>query len=450
MSNSPQRPSTGRAQSPRVWMDLTTTIRSRGGQSTGTLRVERSYAVALSGILGDRLRFCRYDPMRQRFSALPGLPEAAFGGGNRPAARAPGMAFERAERLAGRLKRLVRRTLRYAAGEFFRRSHASRLPFPEAAAGDVLLLAGETWGEAYDLEVLRMVHQRQKLRLAAVCQDLIPIRRPQYFAANEFLERFRRYADFLVRDVDLIIAISQSTRSDILDYARAQPGSAVRVEVVTPGADIRVSEHPRPPRELPGIAAGSFALSVSTIQLRKNIELLYHLWRRFAEEGRQDIPTLLIVGRQGFGTDDLIFQLTHDPAVRASIKLLHGVADSELAWLYQNCRFTLYPSLYEGWGLPVSESLAYGKFCIASNTSSLPEAGEGLTQHLDPLDFAAWHAAIVLLASSPTMLAEAEARIRAHYKPRTWAGSSQDLGRSIGRLLDEDGTARGRTTVIPT
>ena len=61
-------------------------------------------------------------------------------------------------------------------------------------------------------------------------------------------------------------------------------------------------------------------------------------------------------------------------------------SDAELAFLYRNCRFTVFPSLYEGWGLPIGESLWFGKLCIASKTSSMPEVGGDLVDYVDPKD----------------------------------------------------------------
>jgi glycosyltransferase involved in cell wall biosynthesis len=129
--------------------------------------------------------------------------------------------------------------------------------------------------------------------------------------------------------------------------------------------------------------------------------------------------------------------MARDPLVRDSIVLLQGASDGELSWLYRNCLWTLYPSLYEGWGLPVSESLAHGKFCLASDSSSLPEAGQGLARHLDPLDFRAWDAAIRELLSSPAIVAEAEQRIRQSYRPMTWQQSAEQLASHLSELLAE-------------
>lgn len=417
-------------------MDVTTSARSRRGQSNGTLRVERSYAAVLQELFGARLRFSHYRSTRGRFAALPGFPAA------QPAAAASagkgekGLGLAPAEpRLTRRLERAVRQWSRASAARLFRRLDrgTGAACFPEAKPGDVLLLAGENWSR-YDFEILSTLRREQTMRIAALCQDLIPLHHPQFFADDAFVQRYRSYADFLVEQCDLVIAISQSTRRDILAHASSRGGMRGRVEVVQLGSDFAPAANPAPPAT-GELKPRAFVLSVSTIQSRKNFDLLYRVWQRLSDEALDGLPTLVIVGRKGFGSGDLLWQISRDPSVRKSIRILHDVSDAQLAWLYQNCLWTLYPSFYEGWGLPVSESLAYGKFCLASNTSSLPEAGQGLVRHLDPLDVMAWRDAIVELLASPEDLQRHEAEIRAHYRPVSWAQSGKELADHLERLL---------------
>ena len=86
--------------------------------------------------------------------------------------------------------------------------------------------------------------------------------------------------------------------------------------------------------------------------------------------------------------------------LKEKILVLKGINDEELSWLYRNCMFTAYPSLYEGWGLPVAESLRYGKFCIASKISSVPEIAPDLTKLIDPLDAMEWYNTIKFYITS--------------------------------------------------
>src|ERR1044071_485576 len=86
------------------------------------------------------------------------------------------------------------------------------------------------------------------------------------------------------------------------------------------------------------------------------------------------------------------------------------------------CLFTVFPSLSEGWGLPIVESLAHGKFCVASNHTSIPEAGGKLIDYFDPMDEDDALAKIERPLIEPGYLAAREAQLRAEYRARTWGG----------------------------
>jgi glycosyltransferase involved in cell wall biosynthesis len=419
----------GRRPYPTVWMDVTTSWRSRRGPTNGTLRVEQSYAATLPEAMPGRLRLCRYQSTRRRLVPVPALPALAR------AAQVVRYADEDA--LAGRIRnasfgrraeQVTRRWRRSAAAGLFRWLDRIRgdTPFPEGRSGDILLLAGETWG-MHDLRLLRLLRRAHGIRIAAICQDLLPIKCPQFFDADGFIDRFRHYADFLVAEVDLLIAISESTRRDILDYAGARGELNGDVRTIELGHDAGTALIGDRPSSLSGLEPGRFVLSVSAFQSRKNIDLLYRVWRRLSEERLPDLPKLVLVGRRGFGGDDVLWQITHDPIVRDRIAVLHAASDAALSWLYGNCAWTLYPSFYEGWGLPISESLSHGKFCIASNMSALEEAGQGLVKHVDPHDFVAWRDTVVELVRSPELVKECERRIKAGYRSRTWQQSAARL-----------------------
>jgi glycosyltransferase involved in cell wall biosynthesis len=88
---------------------------------------------------------------------------------------------------------------------------------------------------------------------------------------------------------------------------------------------------------------------------------------------------LVIAGKWLWDTEELAKQLTYSGHVYGSVIVLHDASDAEIAELYKNCRFTVFPSHYEGWGLPLGESLSLGKPCLHFDTSSLKEAGYGMT-----------------------------------------------------------------------
>ena len=226
---------------------------------------------------------------------------------------------------------------------------------------------------------------------------------------------------------------------DLRDNAASRRQALPPARVLPLGHELRrPSAEPALP-ELRGLTPGGFVLSVGTLQVRKNQALLYQLWRRLAESGRRDVPVLVLAGSIGWLVDDLVGKIRGDPLVRQSIMIVETASDADLAWLYANCRFTLYPSLYEGFGLPIVESLAYGRHCIASSTSAMKEAGLGLAHHLDPRDLDAWYAEVEQLLDEPARLRNLEARIRAEYRLIGWDQSFDILLEAIAGLQDGNG-----------
>ena len=408
---------------PSVWMDLTTSLRA-GHQTNGTTRVETRLAHELTEILGAQLKFCRYHSSKF-VSTPPIVITASSNDPKRPRPkRGPGASNAKARSLGRRFERAIRRSIKRAVGKI--QKDLTHDHFPEASEGDCIFLAGENWSSRYDYEVLRSLRVKRKLKIVALCQDLIPVTHPQFFDSSEFVDRYQEYTNFLLSDVDLVVAISHSTAAE-LEKLKHATEHETPIHVVNPGSDFDPSASSQPPQSYMELTATPFVLSVSTIQSRKNYDLIYRVWRRFAEEGRLDIPGVVIVGQRGFGCDDLLWQIARDPSVKGRIIVLHNASDDELKWLYQNCRFTLYPSFVEGWGLPISESLANGKVCIASNTSSMPEAGQGLSIHIDPINTLGWYECILSLSQNAADLAERELRIQNEYQPKTWHDAAQEI-----------------------
>ena len=114
-----------------------------------------------------------------------------------------------------------------------------------------------------------------------------------------------------------------------------------------------------------------------------------------------------------------------NPLTRETIVILHHASDALLTLLYRSCALVVFPSLYEGFGLPLAEALGYGKPCVSSNATALAEIGGDLVMRIDPKDTLAWSSTIGRLLSSPAELAAWGTRIQKSYHPVTWNDSAE-------------------------
>lgn len=131
-----------------------------------------------------------------------------------------------------------------------------------------------------------------------------------------------------------------------------------------------------------GLHTDAFWLAVGTLEPRKNLRRLLRAFARYRTQGRLDYP-LVLAGGSGWMEDDLD-DFIRDLGLGESVRVLGYVTDEDLGWLYHNCYCFVYPSLYEGFGLPVLEAMSLGAPVITSKTTSLPEVGGDAAWYVDP------------------------------------------------------------------
>lgn len=250
--------------------------------------------------------------------------------------------------------------------------------------GDTLLILADWHGS--DKNFVKYVQQKKDsgVRLVQISYDMLPVVTPQY--SGHSTDTFRFYVEQIYPICDLIIAISQHTKNDITNWLKINSLHVPKIEVMRLGEDFG-GANARMPQDRAflenNLEAKDFILCVGTFEARKNHSLLYYTYK-LSKNKSIDIPQIVIVGRRGWKTDDIFDLIKLDPDTADKFVFLENVSDEELAWLYLNCRFTVYPSFYEGWGLPIAESIYYGAPCVASNTSSMPEVAGNLIRYFNP------------------------------------------------------------------
>lgn len=190
---------------------------------------------------------------------------------------------------------------------------------------------------------------------------------------------------------DYIVTDSEAVRSEIMERL-AWP--ADRVVAIHPGVGDEFNPVALNESTLStfGLAADAYALFVGTIEPRKNVDRLIDAYAALPVALRRDWP-LVIVGTMGWKSEHTQARMAAAEA-EGWLKYLRYVPQQVLPRLYAGARLFVYPSLYEGFGLPILEAMASGVPVITSNRSSMPEVASGVARLIDPLDVEALRDAI--------------------------------------------------------
>ncbi len=142
---------------------------------------------------------------------------------------------------------------------------------------------------------------------------------------------------------------------------------------------------------------------------------------------------VVCVGNTGWMNDDFHQRLARDKILRERVTVLNNVPDHVLILLYRRCLFTLFPSLYEGWGLPISEAIANGKVPLVSNVSSHPEAGGDLAVYFDVNSEADFQSKLEKLIYDAGHRRSLEQKIAAATPLRPWS----EIARQIFAVVED-------------
>ncbi len=287
---------------------------------------------------------------------------------------------------------------------------------------DTLLVLGAFWffaGASGFLAALK----RQGVRLGVLIYDSFPATHPE-FATDDTVRYFNQALNEGLVYWDFALAISEYSAASFRRIAEERGFPPIPV-VAVPLAHSFGMGTTSPdwldtfPQSMQDIRGREFVLCVCTIEVRKNHLLLFHAWQRMIEAG-DNPPPIIFAGRIGWGVKDLMAQLDATRCLDGRIMLALDVSDAELAALYRNALFTVFPSHAEGWGLAVGESLSFGKACLAAGVTALPEVGGDLVAYADPGSVPDWIAKLRAWLHDRDALRAAEARIAQQFAPRQW------------------------------
>jgi len=233
--------------------------------------------------------------------------------------------------------------------------------------------------------------------------DLSFLRYPQAFRLGNWLY-LRLFTRVSARRARRIIAISKHTKADITHWLGVPPE---RIEVVYCGVEERF--HSLPAEEVLAFRRKKglpeqFLLHVGTLEPRKNLSLLLRAYARLRAAGGNP-PPLILAGARGWMCEGLFSQV-EELGLGDSVHFPGYVRPEELPLWYNAATCFVYPSLYEGFGLPPLEAMACGTPVLSSNAASLPEVVGDAGLLLDPVDEEAWAHELARVLSRPELQRE--------------------------------------------
>jgi glycosyltransferase involved in cell wall biosynthesis len=262
-----------------------------------------------------------------------------------------------------------------------------------------------------------VIPPRLSLPLVVTVNDAMALRRPEWFTHANALQQ--RLAAPGLRRADLVLCPSRHAAADVAELYGIDEA---RLAVVPWGVDERFTPGPVDAalHERLGLDGG-YLLAVGTLQPRKNLQAALRAFELLAAEGLDH--RLAIVGARGWRDDELARRLRDSPA-SARIVAPGRLDDDELVSLYRGASCLVFPSRYEGFGLPPLEAMACGTPVVCSGMTSLPEVVGDAAITVDP-DSPGELAKAIARALDPAVAAMFAARGRERAARFTWARAAE-------------------------
>lgn len=254
---------------------------------------------------------------------------------------------------------------------------------------------------------------------AAIVWDLAPFDRSLKTPPGSLLERAT--LPIAIRRCGALIAISEATRDEL---SARFPQTRSKTVVAHPAADARFSPEPDEDDEAALRRYGlrrPYVLATGTLEPRKNLPRLIEALAGIDEEVRRGW-TLALAGAPGWQTDATFASVA---AHAGLVETLGFVPDEDLACLYRQAEIFCYPSLYEGFGIPVLEAMQSGTAVLTSSVSSMPEVGGEAARYADPHDVPAIRGSLLELLGDPQLRRRCAAAGLLQAQRFSWAQTAQ-------------------------
>ena len=260
---------------------------------------------------------------------------------------------------------------------------------------------------------------RRQFRAAIMINDLIALRYPQFFDDHDYTQNLMVTIGKSAQTCDVVFAISHFTKAEIVHFFSIPPEKII----VTPlGVDQQwfAEADPSFQQQLTGRyhIHYPYILSVCTLEPRKNIRSLIKAYEMLRHKRHERIQ-LVLTGAIGWKNQPLLADIRNSP-FSADIITTGFVSDQDLRGLYKNALAFAYPSLIEGFGLPILEAMACGAPVITSNTSSMPEVAGDCAVYCNPYEVDSIYEAIRTIIDNEQLREKIVQGGRQRAKTFTW------------------------------
>ncbi|QEY32346.1 glycosyltransferase family 1 protein [Synechococcus sp. RSCCF101] len=266
--------------------------------------------------------------------------------------------------------------------------------------------------------------------------DMLPRIHPEFFT-EETIRHFSEMID-LLQAGDHVICVSESTRRDFLRFNRVVPESHVHVTPLAASPELRPVRDParlESHRRALAIREGEqVILSLCTLEPRKNLTTLIDAFEALRQSGTAEGVRLVLAGSMGWKTTALTERIRTSSESEA-ITVTGHIPDADLALLYSCADVFVYPSLYEGFGLPPLEAMQCGTPVIVGATSSLPEVVGEAALLVDPRSAGELSAAMARLLGSSEQRRLLGQRALEQAARFSWQRTAADTAEVYGRTL---------------
>ncbi len=233
---------------------------------------------------------------------------------------------------------------------------------------------------------------------------------------------------------DRIVAISEFSRRHFLATFPHYPPE--RITVIHLASRFTKGLQLAKPPSMTALQPDQFWLSVGTLEPRKNQQRLLQAYARLRKEGTTCFP-LVLAGGAGWMMDDFTKQ-AELLGVQRDVTLTGYVDDDALQWLYQNCFAFVYPSLFEGFGLPVLEAMSQGAAAITSDCTSLTEITGDAGLLVDPLSEESICQAMRRLSQDHALRSSLQTKAKQQASGFSWTNAAREMLKVYAEVMIED------------